>query len=34
MAGLRYMPETRGRAVYDIIESMDKDVASRVGAEF
>ncbi|CCD69251.2 MFS domain-containing protein [Caenorhabditis elegans] len=25
----RYMPETRGRAVYDIIESMDKDVASR-----
>lgn len=25
------MPETRGRAVYDIIESLDQEVASRVG---
>ncbi|CCD69235.2 MFS domain-containing protein [Caenorhabditis elegans] len=25
----RHMPETRGRAVYDIIESLDKNVASR-----
>ncbi|ULT81734.1 hypothetical protein L3Y34_011601 [Caenorhabditis briggsae] len=25
----RHMPETKGRAVYDIIEAMDQDVASR-----
>lgn len=25
----RHMPETKGRAVYDIIESMDQEVASR-----
>ncbi|EFO82651.1 hypothetical protein CRE_00907 [Caenorhabditis remanei] len=28
----RHMPETRGRAVYDIIESMDRDVGSRAAS--
>lgn len=28
----RHMPETRGRAVYDIIESLDRNVASRAAS--
>ncbi|CCD69249.1 Major facilitator superfamily (MFS) profile domain-containing protein [Caenorhabditis elegans] len=28
----RHMPETRGRAVYDIIESLDQEVASRTAS--
>ncbi|CCD69250.1 Major facilitator superfamily (MFS) profile domain-containing protein [Caenorhabditis elegans] len=28
----RHMPETRGRAVYDIIESLDRNVASRTAS--
>ncbi|PIC17690.1 hypothetical protein B9Z55_023846 [Caenorhabditis nigoni] len=28
----RHMPETRGLAVYDIIESMDKEVESRAAS--
>lgn len=28
----RHMPETKGRAVYDIIESMDQEVASRTAS--
>uniref|UniRef100_A0A1I7UAE7 MFS domain-containing protein n=1 Tax=Caenorhabditis tropicalis TaxID=1561998 RepID=A0A1I7UAE7_9PELO len=30
----RHMPETRGRAVYDIIESLDRDVGFRAASVF